>query len=144
MTTETLLTLEEFLAMPETEPYTELIDGVPSQKPVGSEQHSQAQTNLVVLLRLSEVTASGRTRAELSVRFPATARGNLRIPDVSYYLPGHEDESGAKYPARVPDLAAEVLSEGQTWTNLQRRLAFLREQGTRCTLLIDPTKQRVE
>ncbi len=138
------MSLDEFLALPETEPATELIDGVPCQKPVGSEDHSQAQSNLLFLLRLHPATANGRSRVELSVRFLRTERGNLRVPDVSHYLQGHEDRSGAKYPARVPDLAAEVRSEGQSRMALRRRLQFLRGQGSTCTLLILPESHVVE
>ena len=48
------------------------------------------------------------------------------------------------YPERVPDLAAEVRSKGQSSASLRERLAFLRAQGTGCTLLIDPDAQTVE
>jgi Uma2 family endonuclease len=144
MTTETLLTLDAFLAMPETEPYTELIDGVPCQKPMGSEEHSQAQGNLHFLLKSHRHTRQGRARVELGIRFVRTPRGNLRVPDVSYSLPGHEDLSNARHPDRAPDLAAEVLSAGQSRSRLRERLSFLRDWGTRCTLLIDPIGQTVE
>lgn len=144
MTTETLLTLEEFLALPETTPYTELVDGVPCQKPVGSEKHSRAQGNLYFLLRTHPRIRRGRSRTELGVQFLRTARGNLRVPDVVYYLPENVDRSDSKYPARAPDLAAEVISEGQSRATLRRRLEFLREHGTICTLLIDPEDETVE
>ena len=48
------------------------------------------------------------------------------------------------YPEGVPDLAAEVRSKGQSSASLRERLAFLRAQGTGCTLLIDPEAQTVE
>jgi Uma2 family endonuclease len=47
------------------------------------------------------------------------------------------------YPTEMPDLVAEVRSEGQTVEALERRLAFLREHGVPCTLLIDPELGRV-
>lgn len=144
MTTETLLTLEEFLALPETRPFTELIDGVPCQKPVGSEKHSRAQGNLYFLLRTHARTRRGRSRTELGVQFVRTSRGNFRVPDVVYYLPENVDRSDSKYPARAPDLAAEVMSEGQSRATVRRRLEFLREQGTISTLLIDPEDETVE
>ena len=139
-----LMTLAEFLELPETEPYTELIDGELCQKPVGKNRHSAAQGNLFRLLARHPATASGARRPELGFRFPRTSRGNLRVPDVSYYLPGYVPDPDEDYPERAPDLAAEVRSKGQSITPQRERLAFLRSQGTRCTLLIDPEAQTVE
>lgn len=144
MTTETrLMTLDEFLALPETEPYTELIDGRLCQKPVGKMRHSRAQTNMIGLLLTHPATRNGQTNAELGYRFPRTSLGNLRVPDVSYYLPGNEAASDEDYPDRAPDLAAEVRSKGQPLSAVQQRLGFLAGQGTRCTLLIDPEARTV-
>jgi len=134
------MTLDEFLALPETEPATELIDGYPCQKPVGKLCHSRAQTNLLLLLARSSATSAGRPLVELGVR---RGGANLRVPDISYYLPGNEPGAAADYPERAPDLAVEVRSEGQPLRILEERLAFLREQGTACTLLIDPEAQSV-
>lgn len=145
MTTQTsLMTLDEFLRLPETKPYTELINGVPEQKPVGKQPHSIAQVNLAVLLRLHRATSDGRTLTEQGFRFPRTTLGNLRVPDVCFYLEVHRPDPGEDYPDLPPDLAAEVRSKGQSLLRLRDRLAFLRERGTRCTLLIDPETRTVE
>ena len=140
-----LLSLEEFLCLPETKPYTELIDGVPEQKPMGKKRHAIAQTNLVVMLTLHPRTRGGRPLTELGNRFPKTSLGNLRVPDFSYYLPGNLDpNSDEDYPDRAPDLAAEIRSKRQGLDPLRNRLAFLREQGSLCTMLVDPEAQTVE
>lgn len=139
------MTLDEFLALPETKPYTELIDGVPCQKPLGKRRHSRAQWLLQKLLDRHPATSAGTPWPELGFKFRRTTAGNLRVPDVSYYLPGNIDlDSDEPYPEVAPDLAAEVRSEGQGLPGLRARLAFLREQGTRCTLLIDPEAHTVE
>lgn len=145
MTTQSqLMSLEEFEALPETEPYTELIDGVREQKPVGKQRHSIAQSNLGFLLRLHGATAKGRVLPEQGFRFPKSTSGNLRVPDLSYYLPENRPAVDEDYPERAPDLAAEVRSRGQRIEALRERLAFLRAQGTRATLLIDPDARTVE
>jgi len=136
------MTLDEFLALPETEPATELIDGYPCQKPVGKKPHSRATWRLGRLLDRHPATAGGSVYPELGFRFARTTPGNLRVPDLSYYLPGHDDDD-SDYPERAPDLAVEVRSEGQLVRVLEERLAFLREQGTACTLLVDPEAQSV-
>lgn len=138
------MTLAEFLELPETEPHTELIDGELCQKPVGKNRHSVSQTRLLALLLRHPATSGGEPRTELAFRFPRTSRGNLRVPDVSYYLPGYVPDPDEDYPDRAPDLAAEVRSKGQSLASLRERLAFLRSQGTRCSLLIDPDAQTVE
>lgn len=139
-----LITLAEFLELPETEPYTELINGELCQKPVGKIRHSKPQGKLYLLLARHPATALGTPWPELGFRFPLTSRGNLRVPDVSYYLPGYVPDPDDDYPDRAPDLAAEVRSKGQSLVSLRERLTFLRSQGTRCTLLIDPDAQTVE
>ena len=139
-----LMTLDEFLAVPETKPYTELINGELCQKPVGKKRHSIAQTRLLALLLRHPATSRGEPLIELGFRFPRTSRGNLRVPDVSYYVPGSMPDVDEDYPERAPDLAAEVRSKGQPLAAQRERLAFLRAQGTRCTLLIDPESQTVE
>lgn len=138
------ISLDEFLRMPETEPYTELIDGVLEQKPLGKNNHSVAQTELVLALRLHAATRSGRAVTELGVRFPGTVLGNLRVPDVLFYRDRSAVDLAEDYPSIAPDLAAEIRSRGQSVRALRARLAFLREHGTRCTLLIDPDAKTVE
>jgi Uma2 family endonuclease len=139
-----LVTLDEFLAMPETEPATELVDGVPEQKAVGKWRHSIAQSNLAHLLRSHRATRSGRVIPELGFKFPRTTAGNLRVPDVSFYLQSPLHSEVDDYPEQAPDLAVEIRSKGQSLRVLRERLAFLREQGTSCTLLIDPEARTVE
>lgn len=140
-----LLTLDEFLEQPETEPYTELIDGVLEQKPVGKKPHSRSQLRIALLLLEHPATKGGSAWPEPGLRFPNTAAGNLRVPDLSYYLPGNIDEDDDEdYPARPPDLCVEVRSMGQSAAGQQDRLAFLREQSVGCTLLIDPESRTVE
>jgi Uma2 family endonuclease len=140
-----LVTLDEFLAMPETEPYTELVNGELCRKPVPKKRHSRAQTRLSFRLQSHPATAAGSTWVEMGNKFPRTRMGNLRVPDVSFYFPERMDPSTDEdYPERAPDLAAEVRSKGQSLQPLRERLSFLREQGTACTLLIDPEARTVE
>lgn len=139
-----LVTLDEYLAMAETEPATELIDGRLEQKPVGRYRHGRAQTRLAQALGRFPATQLGEAITELTVRFPAADRPNARIPDVSYWLPGNVPDPDQDYPDEAPDLAAEVLSKDQSRRSLQQRLDFLRSAGSACTLLIDPWARTIE
>jgi Uma2 family endonuclease len=137
--------LAEFLRLPETKPWTELIDGRRHRKPVGTFAHSGAQGDLAMMLETNGRPLGGRAFVSLGFKFPLTTLGNLRVPDVSYYAPGSFDiDNEDDYPEVAPDLAAEVRSKGQSFRTLRERLAFLREQGTACTLLIDPEARTVE
>jgi Uma2 family endonuclease len=136
-----LMSLEEFLLLPEQKPYLELIDGEVEQKPVGKLPHSRAQARLLYLLVDYSQTIGGEALPEQGVKFVRTPRGNFRVPDVSYFA---SRAIGDDYPDYPPTLAIEVRSKGQSLTALQTRLAFLREQGALCTLLVDPTNRRVE
>jgi len=136
-----LMTLAEFLALPEEKPYLELIDGEVCQKAVGKKDHANAQFKLGFLLALAERTRRGKVYTELGLPFEGFMPPNHRVPDLSYFLPGRDFPGPYPDPAEPPDLVAEVRSEGQTIASLERRLAFLRERGVRVTLLID-TGQR--
>jgi Uma2 family endonuclease len=131
------MSLEEFLALPDEKPNLELIDGEVCQKPMGKERHSPAQFNLLRLLLLHRITRDGQPRPELTLPFSGSGRANARVPDVVFYMPGRAPIHDP-YPTEMPDLVAEVRSEGQTVDALERRLRFLREQGVPCTLLVDP------
>jgi Uma2 family endonuclease len=137
------MTLEEFLALPEEKPYLELIHGEVEQKPVGKNPHAYAQITLAgIFIRYAD-QYGGMPFVEGGVRFAGDQR-NLRVPDVTYFGPGQRLDMSADYPLEAPVFAAEIRSRGQTLHRLRDRLAFLREKGTRGTLLVDPDTQTVE
>ena len=131
------MSLEEFLALPDEKPNLELIDGEVCQKPMGTERHSRAQFNVLRLLLLHRKTRDGQPRPELTFPFSGTGRANARVPDVAFVMPGRAPIHDP-YPTEMPDLVAEVRSEGQAVSAVEQRLAFLREHGVPCTLLVDP------
>ncbi len=137
------LTLSEFLARPETEPASELIDGEVVQKPVPRIEHNFPVGNLYLRLFAHPATSAGIALTEQGLPYPGSEMGNLRVPDLVFFAAGREipDEG---YPSEPPDLAVEVRSRGQTLRSLQQKLAFLRQAGTVCTLLVDPQRKSVE
>lgn len=137
------MSLDEFLALPEEKPYLELIDGDVCQKPMGKKRHSRAQSRLLYVLERHDATNSGDAFVELTLPIGGSGRANARIPDVSYYRSGRSGDPNEDYPKELPDLVAEVRSEGQTVAAIESRLAFLREHGEPVTLLIDPETKTV-
>jgi Uma2 family endonuclease len=67
--------------------------------------------------------------------------GQVRIPDVSFIswdrLPNRRRPK-ATIPELVPDLAVEILSEGNTAKEMERKLNEYFEAGVRIVWLIDP------
>jgi Uma2 family endonuclease len=144
MTTATrLMTLAEFHALPEGTPDLELIDGELSRKPARAEAEARSSWNLTRVLGVAPETRSGQGYHELGFDFPGPLRDNHRVPDLSYYMPGRARQQGP-YPTEMPDLVAEIRSEGQAMDLQRGRLAFLRDRGVPCTLLIDPLSGSIE
>lgn len=75
------------------------------------------------------------------------AAGMVRIPDVSFVcwerLPGHEVPR-TPIPNLVPDLAVEVLSEGNTPEEMARKRREYFSAGTRLAWFVDPDTRTIE
>ena len=76
------LTLEEFLALPETKPASEYIDGQIIQKPMPQGKHSSIQTELATTVNLALRT---RTIARAFSELRCTFGGRSIVPDVSVF-----------------------------------------------------------
>ena len=74
------------------------------------------------------------------------APGLVRIPDLSFIawdkLPGRESPTDP-IPDLAPDLAVEVLSEGNTKAEMARKVREYFDAGARLVWLIDPRKRTV-
>jgi Uma2 family endonuclease len=72
------------------------------------------------------------------------APGLVRIPDLSFIawnkLPGRQSPTDP-IPDLAPDLAVEVLSEGNTKSEMARKVREYFEAGVRVVWLIDPKKR---
>lgn len=122
----------------------ELVDGVLVEKVVGFYESILAIAlarrlgDFVEAHNLGVVTGEGGM-----VRlFP----GLVRIPDVAFaswkeFPEGVTDEP---VPEIVPDLAVEVLSEGNTKQEMDRKLSDYFDAGVRLVWLVEPRKKTVE
>ncbi len=120
----------------------ELVDGVLVEKPVASTEAMLAGVIVQLLWNYVE-------EDDLGVVIPGDGPlrlriGLVRIPDVSFIswdrLPGGEfpDDPIA---AVAPDLAVEVLSEGNTKAEMERKLRDYFDAGVRLVWLIQPKTQ---
>jgi Uma2 family endonuclease len=120
----------------------ELVDGTLVEKAMGFEEARLA-------LRLGWLIAAHVDHNDLGVCVGADGMmhigpGLVRIPDLSFIawsrLPNHESPQ-EPIPDLAPDLAVEVLSEGNTKGEMARKVREYFEAGVTLVWLIDPRKR---
>jgi Uma2 family endonuclease len=139
-----ILTLEEFLKLPETEPASEYIDGHIIQKPMPQGEHSVIQTELPSAINLAvKPKQIARAFTELRCNFG----GRSIIPDVSVFLwnriPRKENGGVANVFSISPDWTIEILSPEQSQTKVIKNILHCLKYGTQMGWLIDPKEQSV-
>ncbi len=145
MTTRTRVSLEAFLALPETKPYRELWDGEVVEKAMPSRTHSRLVREL-----LTELTNYLRTNpiasADTELRHAEVESGWVFLPDVSVTL--HSRRPGSPVDAAgpeevLPDFAIEVLSPGDRPGQLARRIASYMSAGVTLLWVVDPEDEHI-
>src|SRR5579883_1151685 len=120
----------------------ELVDGTLVEKAMGFEESQLAW-------RLGHLFGSYLDQNDLGTcvgeaGMMRIAPGLVRIPDLSFIswdkLPGRL-LPGKPVPDLAPDLAVEVLSEGNTKREMDRKVEEYFEAGVRLVWLIDPKKR---
>ncbi|MEM6254692.1 MAG: Uma2 family endonuclease [Cyanobacteria bacterium P01_D01_bin.156] len=136
------ITLEAFLALPETKPASEYIDGYISQKPMPQGKHSTVQRDLTMAVEMAlKPGRTGRAFPELRCTFS----GRSIIPDVAVFewgnIPREPDGIIANQFLIPPDWAIEILSPDQNQTKVTKKLLHCLKHGTQIGWLIDPDEQ---
>jgi Uma2 family endonuclease len=118
----------------------ELVDGVLVEKPMGYYESRLA----VVLIRFLEAFLEQHDLG-IALGPDGTLRlapGLVRLPDVSFlsweHFPGRELPE-EPIPDLAPDLAVEILSEGNTPAEMARKLREYFDGGTRLVWYLDPS-----
>ncbi|MGC9525315.1 MAG: Uma2 family endonuclease [Limnospira sp.] len=142
MTPQSQLTLTEFLEDPQYGDRHEFINGEAVRKMSPKRYHSRMQRALIRILE-----DWGETRGEIGVEWAVTLTRNGRdwapIPDVLYIshdrLPSSEIED---IPCPVPpDLAIEIISEGQTFGELAEKATDYLKAGVLRVWVVDTRSQ---
>jgi Uma2 family endonuclease len=139
-----LLTLEEFLALSETEPASEYIDGQIIQKPMPQGKHSSIQTEM-------STTVNGKLKPQRIARafseLRCTFGGRSIIPDVSIFAWARiaRDLNGeiANVFQVAPDWTIEILSPDQSQTKVTKNILHCLNHGTEMGWLIDPDERTI-
>lgn len=145
-TVPTRMTVEEFLDYPWGDIDAELVEGEVRVTPMPAYGHSVLVQTILFAIRdhiaprkLGAVYGDG-----IGYQLPHRAE-TLRGPDVSFVR-------AERVPARArmrgvlqfaPDLAVEVLSPGDTYTETDEKLEDFLEAGSRAAWLVDPRRRRV-
>ena len=132
------ITLEQFLALPETKPPLEYLDGLVRQKVAPKLPHSRLQSKLAEgFNQFAEPRKLAVAFTELRTSFG----GRSHVPDVTVYrwarIPVDADDNLLDDCTEPPDIAIEILSPGQSAAELARQCRWYVDHGVQIALLID-------
>lgn len=138
------LTLKSFLALPETKPASDFINGNVIQKPMPQGEHSRLQSKLsAVINQFGEEHKVAYAFTELRCSF---GNGSI-VPDIAVVrwenIPRTASGRVANRFFLPPDWAVEILSPEQSATVVLEKLLKCSEYGTEIGWLIDPKEETV-
>jgi Uma2 family endonuclease len=138
------LTLESFLALPETKPASEYIDGKIVQKPMPQGKHSLLRMKLLTFIN------SILMEAKIAIAFPelrCTFGWRSIVPDVvvlkNENIPKDDDGEIANVVTTAPDWVIEILSPDQSTTKVIKNILHCLDNGTEVGWLIDPAEKMI-
>ncbi len=138
------LTLEYFLALPETKPASEYIDGKIVQKPVPQGKHSVLQTKLIIFI--NSLLLESKIAIALS-ELRCTFGGRSIVPDVvvlkNENIPKDDDGEVSNVVITAPDLVIEILSPDQSTIKVIKNILHCLDNGTEVGWLIDPAEKTI-
>ncbi|MDJ0681007.1 MAG: Uma2 family endonuclease [Xenococcaceae cyanobacterium MO_167.B52] len=136
------ISLKEFLALPETKPASEYIDGKIIQKPMPKGKHITIQTELSTAINVAlKPQKIARAFSELRCTFG----GRSTVPDVTVFtwnrIPRDDNGEIANSFEVAPDWTVEILSPEQSQTRVIKNILHCLDNGTKLGWLIDPQEQ---
>ncbi len=141
---ESTLSLEEFLKLPETKPASEYIDGRIYQKPMPQGEHSIIQTELSAAInRVGKPQKLALALTELRCTFC----GDSVVPDIAVFewqrIPRRPNGRIANRFEIHPDWTIEILSPDQSPSRVIKKITFCLKHGTQLGWFIDPKDESV-
>ncbi len=140
-TTTTLVTVQEFLALPESEgERRELIGGEVVSMGHGGRPHEFVKSNIVRLL-LAWLLQSRAGRVLVETEFQVDDN-NALMPDLSYVSKDPGLPGAAGIIQGTPDLAIEVVSS-ESAARLSRKVRLYLSHGSKSVWVVYPEEQNV-
>lgn len=140
MATTAKLTVDEFLALPDTKPGSELINGEIVQKSMPNVAHMMIQSLLALVVgAFVQRNGLGISGPEGRCIIGPPGGGRPLLPDFLFLAREHLAGIDLRGPIRrAPDLAVEILSPDDRMTDVTDKLRFYLLHGVRLVWLIDP------
>ncbi len=141
MATKTLLTVEEFLRLPEPpDAHYELVEGVLiTVSPTMPEHNNVRDTLLVALRNFLAGRELGRVWSEQAFHLFGNT---VRIPDISFVRAGRVVDPH-HLPEGAPDLAVEVISPTNTPREMDQRVSDFFAAGCQRVWVVYPEHREV-
>ena len=138
------LTLDEFLAQPETEPASEYVNGESIQKPMPQGKHSRLQGRFVTTInQVAEPELLALALPELRCTFG----GRSLVPDVAVFtwnrIPLDETGDIANHFKAHPDWTIEIVSPQQSYNRVTRNILHCLDHGCEMGWLVDPNETSI-
>ena len=138
------ISLAEFLALPDTKPASEYINGEIVQKPMPQGQHSIIQLELGMEINQA-LRRKGIATAFSELR--CTFGGRSIVPDLTVFedtrIPSNEDGDIENVFNIPPDWTIEILSPDQNTTKVLKNINHCLSYGTQMGWLIDPKERSI-
>jgi Uma2 family endonuclease len=138
------ISLESFLAQPETKPASEYIDGEILQKPMPKGKHSRIQVR--VSSYVNDRLESPKIATALT-ELRCTFGGRSTVPDVAVFtwprIPKDETGDIANTFDAAPDWTIEILSPEQSQAKVTKNILHCLDHGCAMGWLIDPEDRSV-
>jgi Uma2 family endonuclease len=138
------ITLEQFLALPETKPASEYIADNIVQKTTPQGKHSLLRSRLLIYLN------SIFKESHIAIAFPGLRckfGGRSIVPDVvvleNENIPRDENGEIANVVSTYPDWTIEILSPNQSTTKVISNIVHCLDNGTEVGWLIDPVEKMI-
>lgn len=133
------MSIEEFLALPETKPASEYIDGKVIQKPMPGGKHSAIQGDLSATI---DAALRPPKIARAAIELSCTFDGRSIVPDIAVLkwanIPRDETGAIADFFASPPDWIIEIFSPEQSYNRLTEKILHCLSCGTELGWIIDP------
>lgn len=140
----TLISLTDFLKLPETKPASEYIDSNIYQKPMPKGKHSAVQTFLAPAINQ---TATPKKIARAFTELRCTFGGRSLVPDISIFywelIPLDDNGEIQNEFTTPPNWTIEILSPEQSSTRVINNILFCLKHGTELGWLIDPQERLI-
>ncbi|MDZ4764379.1 MAG: Uma2 family endonuclease [Chloroflexota bacterium] len=137
------ITDDEFMQLPETNHYVELIDGAIYEMPSPDLEHQTALSDLHFWLKTEVKTRGGKVYfVPMDVKFDET---NTPQPDIFWIAPDGKCRPNAKHKLEgAPDFIAEVLSPSTARRDRRQKYDLYEKYGVREYWLVDPSIKLIE